>query len=185
VPENKDTKGMVGAEALALMKEDAALLNFARPGLVDEAALKEALEGGKIRKYVTDVPSFVTANLPNVIAFPHLGASTEEAEDASAIMAVDEIIDYLENGNIVNSVNFPALSLGPKAEGQVRVSVLFKAEEGIAEKLSGFFGGFGLKNSVVKTRGAYGAGLFELSAELCPCKVNAAIPGLLRVRVLK
>lgn len=181
VPETKDTKGMVGAEALSLMKEDAALLNFARPGLVDEEALKAALEGGKLRKYVTDVPSFVTANLPNVIAFPHLGASTEEAEDASAVMAADEILNYAENGNIVNSVNFPKVDLGGKTG--VRVSILFKAESGAEAALAELAAKLGMK-SEVKTRGAFGAALFE--GKTAPCGTAfEGIPGIIRIRVLE
>ena len=181
VPETKDTKGMLNAEAFAAMKEDAALLNFARPGLVDEAALKEALEGGKIRKYVTDVPSFVTANLPNVIAFPHLGASTEEAEDASAVMAADEILEYLESGNIVNSVNFPKISLGEKSG--VRVSILFKEGFDVPEKAAEILAPFGIAKSEAKVKNGFGAAVYELNGKPEE-SVLGTVPGVLRARVL-
>lgn len=181
VPETKDTKGMIGREALAAMKQGAALLNFARAGLVDEEALKEALESGALRKYVTDVPSYVTANLPNVIAFPHLGASTEEAEDASAVMAALELTDYLENGNIVNSVNFPSVNLGAKSG--IRVSVLFKDGAEVPEKAAAILAPFGIVKSEAKTKNGYGAALYELSKEPDKEKL-ASLANVLRLRVI-
>ena len=114
VPLTQDTKGMIGKQAFSQMKDGTVLLNFSRDQLVDEKALAEAMETGRIKTYVTDFPNPAVASLPGVLAIPHLGASTEESEDNCAVMAVRELLDYLENGNINNSVNFPSCSLGPK-----------------------------------------------------------------------
>ncbi len=113
VPANDATKGMFNAELFAAMKDGAVVLNFSRDKLVKDADLLTALESGKISQYVTDFPNDALVGKAGVVLLPHLGASTEEAEDNCAVMAVQEIRDYLENGNIVNSVNFPKVTLGP------------------------------------------------------------------------
>ena len=113
VPANDATKGMFNAELFAAMKDGAVVLNFSRDKLVKDADLLAALESGKISQYVTDFPNDALVGKAGVVLLPHLGASTEEAEDNCAVMAVQEIRDYLENGNIVNSVNFPKVTLGP------------------------------------------------------------------------
>ena len=107
VPLNDDTKNTINAQTIAEMKDGVRILNFARGGLVNSADILAALESGKVAKYVTDFPDADMINKENIIAIPHLGASTPESEDNCAVMAADEIKDYLENGNIVNSVNFP------------------------------------------------------------------------------
>ena len=112
VPLVEDTKKMINAEAIAKMKDGVVILNFARDSLVDDDALEAALKSGKVRKYITDFPNARTAGMEGVIAIPHLGASTEESEDNCAKMAVRQVMDYLENGNIVNSVNFPTCDMG-------------------------------------------------------------------------
>jgi len=112
VPLLPDTKHMINAEALSQMKDGVILLNFARDALVDDDALEQALKSGKVKRYVTDFPNDKTANMDGVIAIPHLGASTEESEDNCAKMAVKQVMNYLENGNIINSVNFPACDMG-------------------------------------------------------------------------
>ena len=116
VPANDATKGMFDAELFAAMKDGAVVLNFSRDKLVKDADLLAALESGKISQYVTDFPNDALVGKAGVVLLPHLGASTEEAEDNCAVMAVQEIRDYLENGNIVNSVNFPKVTLGPIGE---------------------------------------------------------------------
>src|SRR5699024_8597825 len=105
---------MVNSEAFAQMKDGAVFLNFARDKLVNDEDMLKALEDGKLRYYVTDFPNDAVVGKPGVIFTPHLGASSAEAEDNCASMAADEIMDYLENGNITNSVNMPACSLGPR-----------------------------------------------------------------------
>ena len=113
VPLNDQTKGIINHERLAIIKKGARLLNFARGGLVNNADLREALAAGQISVYVTDFPDEELLKLDNVVAFPHLGASTPEAEDNCAIMAVNQLRDFLENGNVKNAVNFPDCDMGP------------------------------------------------------------------------
>ncbi len=122
VPATAETKGMINAVNISKMKDGVRILNLARADLVNASDLKAALKEGKIKKYVTDFPTEDTINVPGIVAIPHLGASTEEAEDNCAVMAAKELIDYIENGNICNSVNYPALS-APKA-GTYRICVL-------------------------------------------------------------
>ena len=180
VPELPSTKGTFCKATFEKMKDGAVVLNLARPGLVNEADLKEALESGKIRKYVTDVPSFATANMPNVIAFPHLGASTEEAEDNCAMMAAAELTDYLENGNIVNSVNFPAVNMGPKTG--TRVGIAFK-EGADTEAMKALVKGF--TKFEAKAGKGFGYALFEapeVTAETVAALQNVA--NVLKVRAM-
>lgn len=118
-----DTKGFINKEVFGLMKDGAILLNFARAALVNDTDLKEALESKKLRAYVTDFPTYETANTEGVINIPHLGASTEEAEDNCAMMAVNQLVDFIDNGNIINSVNYPNLDAGPKTEAH-RLTIL-------------------------------------------------------------
>lgn len=113
IPANDSTKGMFNAELFAAMKDGAVVLNFSRDKLVKDADLLAALESGKVSQYVTDFPNDALVGKAGVVLIPHLGASTEEAEDNCAIMAVNQMRDYLENGNIINSVNFPKVDLGP------------------------------------------------------------------------
>lgn len=126
VPSLPTTKGMINAEAIAKMKDGVRILNLARADLVNFADLKVSLESGKVAKYVTDFPTPDSIGVKGIVNMPHLGASTEEAEDNCAAMAADELIDYLENGNVKNSVNFPALSFPRTAKN--RICVLGKAD---------------------------------------------------------
>lgn len=162
VPETPDTKGMLNKEVFRKCKKGVAILNFARAGLVNEADLAEALESGAVRKYVTDVPTYATANLPNTIAFPHLGASTEEAENMCAVMAADELNEFLENGNIVNSVNFPAVSL--KKKNGARTLVLFEGDENKAAEIAEALAPCGIGKCTSGVKKQFGAALFELQS---------------------
>lgn len=125
LPANDSTKGMMNAELFDAMKAGTVLLNFSRDKLVNELDLAAAMESGKVAKYVTDFPNDNMVGRENVILLPHLGASTAEAEDNCAVMAVDEIRSYFENGNIINSVNFPRLDMGELGSG-IRVAVMIK-----------------------------------------------------------
>ena len=187
VPETPDTKGMINEETLQEMNDGTVLLNFARDGLVDNAALAEALNNKKLRTYVTDVPNYAVASLPNVIAFPHLGASTEESETNCAIMAVEEITDYLENGNIKNSVNYPACSLGPVSK-PARICVAHRNVPNILSTITTILGTSetNISDMVSKSRGNYSYAMFDLDSKLEPelAKKLAEIPDVLRVRVL-
>jgi D-3-phosphoglycerate dehydrogenase len=149
------------------------LLNLARAGLVNEDDLEEALNSGKVARYITDVPDKRVANMPNVIGFPHLGASTEEAEDNCAKMAAEELGDFLTAGNIRNSVNFPAVTLGAK-EGP-RTLVLFK-EGAETEKMKVLVPGFTKLD--IRTKKGAGAALFEGGKA---AEGLASLDGVLRV----
>lgn len=167
------------------MKDGVVIINTARPGLVNEADLEEALKSGKVKKYVTDVPTNGTIKLPNVVAFPHLGACTEEAEDNCAVMAVKEVRDYLENGNINNSVNFPRVSLG-KRKG-TRITILFKNEENINGKLTAAVcGALSVCEIGVKTQGDYGYAIYEVGEGDTEKAIRAveAISAVIRTRVI-
>lgn len=125
VPLLDDTRGMINREAISKMKDGVVILNFARDLLVDDDAMEEALKSGKVRRYITDFPNDRTAGMEGVVAIPHLGASTEESEDNCAKMAVKQVMNYLENGNIVNSVNFPNCDMGVCTKAS-RVTILHK-----------------------------------------------------------
>jgi len=125
VPLLPDTKGMINAEAISKMKDGVVILNFARDLLVDDDAMEEALKSGKVRRYITDFPNDRTAGMEGVVAIPHLGASTEESEDNCAKMAVKQVMNYLKNGNIINSVNFPNCDMGICTKA-ARVTILHK-----------------------------------------------------------
>lgn len=121
VPLNDSTRGEFNSDIFSCMKKGVRFLNFARGELVDTAALKEAIENGTVKQYITDFPNADVLNMPNTLCIPHLGASSEESEDNCAVMASRELIDFLENGNISNSVNFPACSLAPSALPRITV----------------------------------------------------------------
>lgn len=133
-PATADTKGMINAETIAAMKKNVRILNFARGDLVDSKAVLDALANGGMAAYVTDFPTDEMIGAQGVIAIPHLGASTPESEDNCAVMAVNELIAYLENGDVVNSVNLPNLSLA--ATGDAKICVIHKNVEGLISKIT-------------------------------------------------
>lgn len=188
VPENDATKGMINAQAIAKMKDGVVILNLARAGLVKDADLEEALVSGKVLKYVTDTPNFKTANMDKVLAFPHLGASTEESETNCAIMAAEELTDFLENGNITNSVNFPAISLG-KAVKPARICVAHKNVPNVISGLTSLLGNAqaNISDMVSKSRGDYAFALFDMDAKIDAETVEKikAMPDVIRVRVIE
>lgn len=189
VPATDSTRGMISAEAIARMPRGAVLLNFARDALVDEQALAEALDDGRVGRYVTDFANPASANMKNAIVLPHLGASTGEAEDNCAVMAANELKDYLENGNIKNSVNYGQVDLGALAPGNERVAIFHENVQGIIGLVSAAIASSGLniENMTNKSRGANAYTLIEVSgdvaddlgAQLC------AIPGTRRVRIIE
>lgn len=153
VPYMDSTKGMINAGTIAEMKDGVIILNLARGELVDVNAVKEALASGKVKKYVVDFPSEDVLNQEGIIVMPHLGASTEEAEDNCAVMAGKELVDYIENGNITNSVNYPALKKA-RVNGMKRTTVLFNAEDKNAiDLLPG--------DKLVAVRGAFGYAIID------------------------
>ena len=183
-----DTKKMINAEAISKMKDGVIILNFARDLLVDDDAMAEALASGKVARYVTDFPNEKTANMPGCIAIPHLGASTEESEDNCAKMAVKEIMNYLENGNINNSVNFPNCDMGVcQAEG--RITLLHR---NIPNSLGRFTSamaadGVNIDGLVNKSRGEYAYTMLDLDQHPSQEVVDhlKQIEGVVRVRVIK
>ena len=187
VPLLDSTKNMISAEGIAKMKKDAVILNFARNGLVDEDALVAALDNGKLAHYVTDFPTPKVAGVKGVIAFPHLGASTE-SEDNCAEMAVDQLMDYLENGNITNSVNYPNTQLGV-CQTQGRIAILHR---NIPNMLTRFTGAFAKDNINItemsnKTKGDYAYAIFDVDSVITEESVQHIIDieGVLKVRVVK
>lgn len=188
VPATASTKGMINAAAIAKMKNGAVLLNFARDVLCDEKTVAVALESGKLARYVTDFPNPVSSSMEKAIVVPHLGASTEEAEDNCAVMAVDELQDYLDNGNIRNSVNFPNLNAGICDAG-ARVAILHRNIPNMLSQITAFFGdqGLNIENLANKSRDKYAYTLLDLTERMPRDTVEKlkAIDGVLRVRRVK
>jgi len=188
VPLLDSTKGMINADAIDKMKPGVIILNFARDLLADENAVLAGLESGKIRKYVSDFANPTTAGHPGCIVTPHLGASTEESEDNCAVMAVDELMDYLENGNIKHSVNYPACDMGVCAAAG-RVAVLHKNIANMITQFTGAFGeaGINISDMTNKSRGEYAYTLMDIESKADDNIINRlkSIDGVFRVRVVK
>ena len=179
------TRHMINADAFLQMKDGVILLNFARDALVDDDALENALKSGKVRRYVTDFPNDKTANMEGVVAIPHLGASTEEAEDNCARAAVKQTMNYLENGNIINSVNFPNCDMGICTKAG-RVTILHR---NIPNTLSRFTGAMAKENINIsdlmnRSRGEYAYTILDLDAPAPDSVIEELkrIDGVLRVR---
>lgn len=188
VPLLDETKQMINKDTMAIMKDGVVILNFARDLLVNDDDMAEALASGKVGKYVTDFPNTKTANMEGVIAFPHLGASTAESEDNCAVMAVKEIVDFMDNGNIKNSVNYPACDAGVCAsEGRITIN-----HRNIPNMLSQFTTVFAaeninIDNMVNKSRGDYAYTVLDIAVSSTETLVEklSAIEGVLKVRVVK
>lgn len=178
VPLTPDTKELVCKESIAKMKDGVRIINLARGELVNIADVKEALESGKVAKYVTDFPNEDAVGVDGIITLPHLGASTPEAEDNCAIMAANEMREYLENGNIINSVNYPACSLA--RTGKNRVCVLYKNSDDMVSKITAVVSA---SDMVSKTRGDFGYAIIDTDADVDASAINA-IAGVIKVRVL-
>ena len=185
VPATAATKGMINAEALARMKAGVVLLNFARDTLVEEPALAAALESGAVKRYVTDFPTPGSTRMKNAIVIPHLGASTEEAEDNCAVMAVRQLQDYLDNGNIHNSVNYPEINLG-FCETEARVGILHRNIPNMLSQITNFFGnqGLNIENLANRSRGDFAYTLLDISHPMPHDTVERLkeIDGVIRVR---
>ena len=188
VPLSNDTRGMIGKEAISKMKEGVVLLNFARDALVDEDAIIEGLKSGKVKKYVTDFVTPAVAHAKNTLVTPHLGASTLESEENCAEMAVNEIVDYLENGNIKNSVNYPACDVGV-CTSVGRVAITHKNIPGMLSRFTGVLGNAGINISYLtnKSRGAYAYSIIDTNDTLTEDVVDGLnqVDGVFKVRVIK
>ena len=188
VPLLDSTRGMINGQTIGQMKDGVVVLNFARDLLVDDDAMAAALETGKVRRYVTDFPNPKSVAMKNVIAIPHLGASTEESEDNCAKMAVEELMDYLENGNIRNSVNYPNCDMGV-CHAASRVAVLHLNVPNMIGQITGILasGNVNISDMTNKSRDKYAYTLLDLEnpAEEEMVEKLKAIKGVLRVRVIK
>ena len=188
VPLLEDTKKMLNKVAFDEMKDGVIILNFARDLLVDEEAILEAIKDGKVKKYVTDFPNTTTAGAEGCIVIPHLGASTQESEDNCAKMAVKEIKDYLENGNIKNSVNYPNCNMGVCTQAG-RIAILHKNSKGIIGKFSNILGDadINITDMTNKSRGDYAYSLLDLESNVTEdiVKELSALDNVLKVRVIK
>ena len=188
VPLSNDTRGMIGKEAISKMKDGVVLLNFARDALVDEEAIIEGLKSGKVKKYVTDFVTPAVAHAKNTLVTPHLGASTLESEENCAEMAVNEIVDYLENGNIKNSVNYPACDVGV-CTSVGRVAITHKNIPNMLSRFTGVLGNAGINISYLtnKSRGAYAYSIIDTNDTLTEDVVDGLnqVDGVFKVRVIK
>ena len=188
VPLMDSTKGMINAVSIAKMKKGVVLLNFARDLLANEKDVLEGLSSGKIARYVTDFPNPVTAGQKGCIVIPHLGASTEESEDNCAVMAVQELMDYLENGNIKNSVNYPACDMGVCTKAG-RVAIFHKNIANMITKFAAEFGqkGINISDMTNKSRGEVAYTMLDVEETPTTAIKEALedIPGVFRVRIVK
>lgn len=188
VPLLDSTKNTISKEAIDKMKDGVVIINYSRDLLADEAAVLEGLKSGKIRKYISDFANPTTAGQPGCIVMPHLGASTEESEDNCAVMAVEQMMDYLENGNIKNSVNYPACDMGICSQAG-RVAIFHKNIANMITKFTACFGdeGVNITDMMNKSRGEVAYTMMDLEAPATAemiAKLNA-IEGVFRVRVVK
>lgn len=188
VPAMEQTKGMLNQNAFSHMKDGVRILNFARDTLVVEDDLENALNSGKVKRYITDFATPRAVHMSGAVCFPHLGACTEEAEDNCAVMAVSEIQDYLDNGNIRHSVNYPDLDMGVAAAGG-RIAILHRNVPNMLTKITSTLGekNINIESMQNKSRGAYAYTLADLDDHLDEAAVSAlgAIEGVLRVRKVK
>ncbi|MCM1157051.1 MAG: phosphoglycerate dehydrogenase [Bacteroidales bacterium] len=187
VPALDSTKGMLNRETFAMMKDRVHILNFSRDTLVKDEDMKEALASGKVAKYVTDFPNPAIAGVENVITLPHLGASTEESEDNCAIMAVKQVADFMENGNIKNSVNYPACDAGICTTA-ARVAICHKNIPDMLTRFTGVFSkkSINIANMVSKSKGDWAYTLLDVESEVDEASRGelAAIEGVVKVRVI-
>ena len=189
LPSTDNTEGMINKESIELMKDGVSILNFARNTLVNDDDIIEALNAGKVSKYVSDFPTPAIANAKNTIAIPHLGASTEESEDNCATMAVKQVKDYIENGNITNSVNFPSVDAGRLIEGS-RITIIHKNIPQMLNQFTTIFGSedINISNLVNKSKGnnAYTVIDIDVECDYPEVAINKIkeINGVLKVRKL-
>ena len=187
LPLNDNTRGLINADTIAAMKDSVRILNFARGELVDTDSILTALENGKVSAYVTDFPNDAVIGATGVIAIPHLGASTPESEDNCAVMAVKQVADYLENGSIINSVNYPAVDLA--ACDKHRITIMHKNISGIVSKITSAFANedVNIDNMVNKSKGEYAYTVVDSDTEASAEAINALkkINGIIRIRVIK
>ena len=186
VPATKETKNMINAETIAMMRDGVKIINLSRADLVDATAIKAALESGKVSSYVTDFPTEEVVDVKGIVAIPHLGASTAESEDNCAIMAAHQLDEFLKTGNIKNSVNFPAISM-PHTPGFKRICIFHKNVPAVLSQISGAFSeqNINIENLLNRSKGDNAYTLVEV-AEVTDAIVEklAAIDGMIKIRVI-
>ena len=187
VPSTKDTKGMINRDTIAKMKDGVRIINLARADLVDAEAIKEALESGKVAAYVTDFPTEATLGLPNTVNIPHLGASTAESEDNCAVMAADELADFLLTGNIKNSVNYPNVSI-PHVAGKKRICICHLNIANMLSQITSAISsrGINIANLSNGSRGDFAYTIVEVDGEI-PTDAEreiVAIEGVIKTRII-
>ncbi len=187
VPLMDSTKKMINEEAISKMKDGVIILNFARDLLVDDDAMEAALKSGKVKRYITDFPNDRTANMEGVVAIPHLGASTEESEDNCAMMAVRQVMDYLENGNIKNSVNFPACDMGVCTKA-ARITILHRNIPNTLTQYTSAIAqeGINISDMVNRSKGEYAYTMLDLDSVPSQKVIDNLrnMEGAFRVRVI-
>lgn len=184
VPLTDDTKNLVNKDVIAKMKDGVRILNFSRDGLVNTEAVLAGIKSGKVAKYVTDFGTDDILGEENVICMPHLGASTPESEENCAVMACDQVKEYLENGNIVNSVNYPAISLARSSEGDTRFCVMHKNVPELLKKVLTEISG-NVENMLSKSRGDYAYTIIDVAgADKADADKIASVDGVIRVRAI-
>ena len=186
VPSTKDTKGMINKDTIAKMRDGVRIINLARADLVNADDLKAALASGKVASYVTDFPTEETLDVPGIVNIPHLGASTEESEDNCAVMAAQELVDYITCGNVRNSVNFPTVSI--PHTGAERLYVCHKNIANVLSRITTFISsvGINIENMSSGSKGAFAYTILEMGVKV-PAEVVEAIKkidGIIRVRVI-
>ncbi|MFI3201537.1 MAG: 3-phosphoglycerate dehydrogenase family protein, partial [Eubacteriales bacterium] len=188
VPLLKDTREMLNQEAISKMKQGVVILNFARDLLVQETDVLKAIQEGTIKRYVTDFPNTIVAGQPNCIVIPHLGASTEESEDNCAIMAVKELQNYVDNGNIINSVNYPTCDMGMCMQAG-RITIFHENVANMITKFTAFIGGLGVNitDMMNKSKGDYAYTMIDTETSLTQKNVESMlqIEGVTRIRLIK
>ena len=187
IPSTPETRGMFNADAFAKMKDGVRLINLSRADLVNADDLKAAIATGKVAKYVTDFPTEETISQPGIVTIPHLGASTEESEDNCAAMAAQELVDYIENGNIRNSVNYPAVSM--PHDGDARICVLHKNVPNMLSQISGALSAqdINIENLINRSKKDYAYTILEIIGDLPDEVVRSleSIENIIRVRIIK
>ncbi len=187
VPATKETKNMINAESLAMMKDGVKIINLSRADLVCAEDLKAAIASGKVSAYVTDFPTEETINCDGIITIPHLGASTAESEDNCAVMAAHQLVDFLENGNIKNSVNYPNVSL--PFTGNTRLCVLHMNVPNVLSTISGAVSaeGVNIEHMVNQSRGDYAYTILETTSDISDTIADkvSAMENVIRVRVIR
>jgi len=187
VPFNPQTKGFINTDAISLMKDGVRILNFARGELVDTTSILSALKSGKVSCYVTDFPNADVIGVENVVALPHLGASTPESEDNCAVMAAEELIDYIENGNIRNSVNFPNAEMVATGE---KICIIHKNVPDTISKITSVLGanGVNIENMISNSKKDYAYTIIDATGKSVDADTEskiASVENVIRVRVIR